>query len=693
MPPNLFVSQPEGSTCDGPHMPEAMSPSCAVHTQDVVNRRICVRRVGELWREATIKEFDVSSRRHMLGFKDGDEWAVLSSLDFKFVDCTSDSKGSQSLSKGAVPGTQSLSDLVEYPGSKMDKDCSDAESCPEYGANGSSDEPSFSFDVQLARTCAPLADDDQGISSVAHGVALVDFVMDLPASTFQELKQQPDGSRYEAPLRLQEPPRKLQHVMLVGARIHVLKDANNLYSRASVAAYDPQADKHRLDFDDGQQEWVCLEQLKFTWLSPRGKSAGSSAMLHSAFSRAGARGIASSPNSSTPSCSLPQDSAEEHLNRPEDALERTLFIYWQAKAAWFPGEVLSYNKLTQRHHILYHDGEHEWLHLPDELVRWSTLSKATSQSHFGLAPGHVAPQGREVVGWRVAVHCSKSDTLRVGQVSECVSGAKCCTVVFEDSRSEVVSLLDQKLIWRAPPVKDSPVEAAAIDLLRSASAQDGSPSMFAFDSLSGSKRKSAPATLQAVHDCSASKRPCLSPSEAEATPDRPSLAAITNTICLMPPPDQQRKRPQAIDADTLPSTPCPLAPPVISLPGQPVLLKTVCAVQLSPSSPPEKAPNLPPLPATLHRGVAPRVPKPVLTVQQGSVLPEIESAVHVVNPFHSPKLGKFLPWMVPSCEMVAVTLDAEKQKQMDRLQQRLHVLHCIAYRLQRDEYLFSEYTD
>ena len=47
-----------------------------------------------------------------------------------------------------------------------------------------------------------------------------------------------------------------------------------------------------------------------------------------------------------------------------------LMVHFSGCRQWCPGEVLTYNSSTSRHHIGYDDGEDEWLDLAVEPVLW-----------------------------------------------------------------------------------------------------------------------------------------------------------------------------------------------------------------------------------------------------------------------------------------------------------------------------------
>lgn len=70
-----------------------------------------------------------------------------------------------------------------------------------------------------------------------------------------------------------------------------------------------------------------------------------------------------------------------------EAVGRRVLVYWQASGMWTPGEVLSFNPKTGRHHVLYNDGEDEWLELAKESLAWESTGRPLSPLVAGQCQG------------------------------------------------------------------------------------------------------------------------------------------------------------------------------------------------------------------------------------------------------------------------------------------------------------------
>lgn len=75
------------------------------------------------------------------------------------------------------------------------------------------------------------------------------------------------------------------------------------------------------------------------------------------------------------------------------------------------------------HHVLYDDGEDEWVRLGSEHVVWTGHLPRQSQHPVGLRPGTTAPTKGAAVGWRVAVYWKDDQTLYEVRAQVCKSGA------------------------------------------------------------------------------------------------------------------------------------------------------------------------------------------------------------------------------------------------------------------------------
>ena len=96
------------------------------------------------------------------------------------------------------------------------------------------------------------------------------------------------------------------------------------------------------------------------------------------------------PNSHDDSAST---RAPQAAPQGDDAVGWCLSVFSHAEEAWMRGEVLSCS-LKGKHHVLYEDGEDEWLKLSKEQVQWHT-SRSTIAQTAGLQPGKrlLAPVG------------------------------------------------------------------------------------------------------------------------------------------------------------------------------------------------------------------------------------------------------------------------------------------------------------
>lgn len=63
---------------------------------------------------------------------------------------------------------------------------------------------------------------------------------------------------------------------------------------------------------------------------------------------------------------------------PEEAVGWFLELYNASECSWHLAEVLAYRKKRGLHHLLYKDGEDEWVDLSREAIRWTQANPLAS---------------------------------------------------------------------------------------------------------------------------------------------------------------------------------------------------------------------------------------------------------------------------------------------------------------------------
>ena len=117
---------------------------------------------------------------------------------------------------------------------------------------------------------------------------------------------------------------------------------------------------------------------------PAGPStlAPSSSPTQTLVPEAGGRG--SGPHADSASTRQPAGSTA--VPQGAAAVGWCLSIYSQAEEEWVRGEVLSWRSRQGQYHVLYEDGEDEWLKLSKEHVQWHS-SQANISETAGLQTG------------------------------------------------------------------------------------------------------------------------------------------------------------------------------------------------------------------------------------------------------------------------------------------------------------------
>ncbi len=266
---------------------------------------------------------------------------------------------------------------------------------------------------------------------------------------------------------------------LINTRVGVWWPADETYYRATVTNYDATLDRHLICYDDQAKEWLSLRSEQFTWLTPRGSSAGGNAACRGALVEYGARNV-------PPFCP-PPPRIHTSTAQPRDVLGHMVSVWSPVDGAMHHGEVIACRK--GRMHVLYDDGEDEVLDVHHEVIAWdaasspretkdvmfrsnhATRAAAAAALHTPARRGrpprvHPSPGGPGVVlaggctshptrkaaiGWRVALHDPTSMCFVPGVVGSYYAASNTYRVKFDVGGAAVVSLRSHRIKWVFPP--------------------------------------------------------------------------------------------------------------------------------------------------------------------------------------------------------------------------------------------------
>lgn len=128
--------------------------------------------------------------------------------------------------------------------------------------------------------------------------------------------------------------------------------------------------KHKVLFDQGVCEWLSLAGgSQWSWLTPRGVSAGLTPALCTALRKLGCGNVVPEPQppAATPPGVVPAPGPAS----AEAAVGRQLWLWCAASGRWHEGLVIALSQAgTGAHHVVYLDGAAEWVMLSHEAVVW-----------------------------------------------------------------------------------------------------------------------------------------------------------------------------------------------------------------------------------------------------------------------------------------------------------------------------------
>ena len=254
------------------------------------------------------------------------------------------------------------------------------------------------------------------------------------------------------------PPEKKEHNMhmsVIGSRLGIYDADMKGLKRGTVETFRQEDDQYQVLFDNGKTEWITLGKSEFRYLSPKTRSGGCGPAFVNAMDKFGAEQM-----------KLPGEvihsSGMSGTNKPAETISRRApvkeaCINWRLSIRgvdkkWYLGEVVAYDQGSDRHVVLYDDGEHEVVHLPSELIAWHVYTKDTKKVVYpGKLKSLAPPEGTAAVGWRVAIFWPAEKDFFRGKVTGYDEFTKALDVSYDDGDRSIVRLADDKIKWVLPP--------------------------------------------------------------------------------------------------------------------------------------------------------------------------------------------------------------------------------------------------
>eukprot|EP01026_Neomeris_dumetosa_P060397 TRINITY_DN5695_c0_g1_i2.p1 TRINITY_DN5695_c0_g1~~TRINITY_DN5695_c0_g1_i2.p1 ORF type:complete len:512 (-),score=40.50 TRINITY_DN5695_c0_g1_i2:268-1803(-) len=230
---------------------------------------------------------------------------------------------------------------------------------------------------------------------------------------------------------------------ILGSRVAVYWSEDEIYYRGQIVGYNFENGQYRVHYDDGLKEEVQLNKERFRWLLPRGSSAGYCRSVQQLFIELGAE------------ITGPQETCCRALSQVvptgQECVGYNVGIYWGGNQSYLLAEVVAFNSRSGYHHVLYRDGEGEWLILEDEKIQWYDKHRCASFAAGVLEDGKQPPRGKNAVGWRVGIYCKEFQCFRECSIASYDNSTGKHKVVFVDGSQHQISLSSVRVIWRLPP--------------------------------------------------------------------------------------------------------------------------------------------------------------------------------------------------------------------------------------------------
>lgn len=246
--------------------------------------------------------------------------------------------------------------------------------------------------------------------------------------------------------------------------------------KGKLCQFDSYHKRHKVLYDDGEEEWVALPKETFRCLLPRAASAENTASMKSAMTILGAllcnaEGVSGRENDGKKNEESVKDPQPTNAAGTGVVVEKAPSISEEAEG-WhiriralmdgkmYGAEVLRFNANTNKHHLLYEDGEDEWVNLKEEEIEWVGL---VPEGRPNVCPGVVQdvlgtyqvpgrkPEGKAAVGWRVGVFWPGDGAFFTGEVTGYDESSGKHEVAYDDGERGTMTLGLDKVKWILPP--------------------------------------------------------------------------------------------------------------------------------------------------------------------------------------------------------------------------------------------------
>ena len=245
------------------------------------------------------------------------------------------------------------------------------------------------------------------------------------------------------------------HLAVIGSRLGVYDASTKGLKRCTIENYKPEDDTYEVLFDDGKSDWIHLAEKEFRFLTPKTRSGGCGPPFLNAMDKLGAEQM-------KPPGKIIHASGMGGTAKPAETISRRApireaCVNWRLSIRgtdkkWYLGEVIAYHQGSDRHVVLYDDGEHEVVHLPSELIAWHVYTKDTKKVFYPGKPKTTdPPAGKEAIGWRVAVFWPAEKDFFRGKITGYDEFTKAFDVSYDDGDRSIVRLADDRMKWVLPP--------------------------------------------------------------------------------------------------------------------------------------------------------------------------------------------------------------------------------------------------
>ncbi|UPR04153.1 bromodomain-containing protein [Chloropicon primus] len=211
----------------------------------------------------------------------------------------------------------------------------------------------------------------------------------------------------------------------VGWRVGVWWEDDKTYYYGVLKDYDKKEKKHKILYDDGQQEMITIEKEKLEWKEGPSK----------------------------PKAKKSSASSQKKPPQKEAAIGWRVGVLWEDDKTYYYGVVHAYDASAGTHNVIYEDGTMESLNLSKVKVEWVeqvplSAPKGAPEPEKKGKKAKKKSKSKNNVGQRIGIWWPDDKCFYYGEIAAFREADKMHQIKYDDGMEEFLDLQKQEVDWK-----------------------------------------------------------------------------------------------------------------------------------------------------------------------------------------------------------------------------------------------------